>query len=74
MVFDALPLDGSAVPLSDAQLTVHGTDAGALMGYSAAGGWGLDGDGRTDLALSAHGDDTRGANSGSACIFFGRRG
>lgn len=71
-IFDRLDPDAGSVSPDSAQLSIAGTNPGALAGYTASGVADLDRDGQMDLVLGAHGDDTSGADSGGLFVFLGR--
>jgi FG-GAP-like repeat/FG-GAP repeat len=54
-----------------ASVILNGQSDGDKFGYSVASAGDFNGDGKGDVIVGATGDDNRGADSGSAFIFFG---
>jgi hypothetical protein len=51
---------------------MYGVNANDLAGYSVAGGFDLNGDGISDIAVGANGTDVNGNQSGEVFVIFGR--
>lgn len=63
----------SAIGVSKGGITFDGIDANDRAGAGVAGGGDFNGDGVSDLALSANGGDPNGdTNAGEVYLFFGR--
>ena len=68
----ALPAQIDLATLGSGGLRIDGAAAGHRAGRSVAGAGDVNGDGRTDVIVGAHGADALGrANSGAAYIVFG---
>jgi len=66
-----LPLDGTDLPLSSADVVLSGIAAGDLAGTSVAGVGDTDGDGLDDLLVGAPGESTIGVDGGAAYLLLG---
>ncbi len=60
-------------PNLEADVVIHGQDAGDELGYSVASAGDFNDDGKSDVIIGARFDDNNGFDSGSAFIFFGGR-